>query len=115
MSWITDLWQILETVASLTKDSASTTEEIKELRKDLNTLTLIVRDLKASLEKSEETTRLTLDNYETQITHAKESIAAKFDVIIVRLDAKIADFERTLSSAEPSPHNRKQLKTGRKT
>ena len=88
MSWVTDLWQILETVATLTKEVERANTDLKELRRDVNTLTLMVADLKGDLTNEKETTKLILDNFENEIDHAKESIAAKFDVLTSRLDPK---------------------------
>jgi hypothetical protein len=46
LSWVTDLWQILETVATLTKEVERGNTDLKELRRDVNTLTLTVAELK---------------------------------------------------------------------
>ena len=112
MSWVTDLWQILETVATLTKEVERANSDIKELRRDVNTLTLTVADLKNDLGNQKETTKLVLDNYESEIDHAKESIAAKFDVLTTRLDAKVADFERRLPKPSAQGKQRKALNKG---
>lgn len=113
MSWVTDLWQILETVATLTKEVERANTDIKELRKDVNTLTLTVAELKNDLKNEKETTKLILDNYKSEIDHAKESIAAKFDVLTTRLDAKVADFERRLPNIPSETRDRRALKSGR--
>lgn len=111
MSWVTDLWQILETVATLTKEVERANTDIKELRRDVNTLTLTVADLKNELKNDKETTKLILDNYKSEIDHAKESIAAKFDVLTTRLDAKVADFEHRLPSPSYEAKDRRALKS----
>jgi peptidoglycan hydrolase CwlO-like protein len=106
LSWVTDLWQILETVATLTKEVERANTDIKELRRDVNTLTLTVADLKNDLKNEKETTKLILDNYKSEIDHAKESIAAKFEVLTTRLDLKVADFENRLSKPSQSTDRR---------
>ena len=110
MSWITDLWQILETVATLTKDVERANTDIKDLRKDVNTLTLTVAELKSDLKNEKETTKLVLEHYESEIDHAKEGIAAKFDVLTTRLDAKVADFEHRLSNPSAEVKERRALR-----
>jgi len=112
LSWITDLWQILETVATLTKEVERSNTDLKELRRDVNTLTLAVAELKSDLKNEKETTKLTLDNYESQIAHAKESIAAKFDVLTSRLDLKLADFELHLRNRSSEAKDRRALRSG---
>lgn len=111
MSWVTDLWQILETVATLTKEVERANTDIKELRRDVNTLTLTVADLKNDLKNEKETTKLILDNYKSEIDHAKESIAAKFDVLTTRLDLKVADFEHRLPAHSSETKDRRALKS----
>lgn len=98
---MTDLWKILETVATLTKEVERANSEIKELRRDVNTLTLTVTQLKGDLTHEKETTKLVLNNYENDGKHLKESIDSKFDVLITRLDSKIAAFENRIP-ADPS-------------
>lgn len=112
MSWVTDLWQILETVATLTKEVERATTDIKDLRRDVNTLTLTVAELKSDLKNEKETTKLILDNFESEIDHAKESIAAKFDFLASRLDLKVADFERRLPNPASEPKGHRALKSG---
>jgi DNA integrity scanning protein DisA with diadenylate cyclase activity len=112
LSWVTDLWQILETVATLTKEVERGNTDLKELRRDVNTLTLTVAELKSDLKNEKETTKLILDNYESEIDHAKESIAAKFDVLTSRLDLKVADFERRLPNPSSETKDRQALKSG---
>jgi chromosome segregation ATPase len=111
LSWVTDLWQILETVATLTKEVERANTDIKDLRRDVNTLTLTVADLKSELKNEKEKTKLILDNYKSEIDHAKESIAAKFDVLTTRLDLKIADFENRLPNPSSQATNRRALKS----
>lgn len=62
LSWIADLWKILETVATLTKEVERANSEIKELRRDVNTLTLTVSQLRTDLAHETVTTELVLDN-----------------------------------------------------
>ena len=69
---------------------------MKELRKDVRDLSLAVAKLESELAHEKETTRLVLDAYKNDITHIKENLAAKFDVLITRLDAKVVDFENRL-------------------
>jgi chromosome segregation ATPase len=107
LSWVQDLWKIIETVATLTKEVESATHEIKEIRRDLNSLTLTVTSLKTELEHQKETTKLVLEHYNNQSDNMKENMAAKFDVLTTRLDAKIAEFENRLTSVKTkskSPH-----------
>ena len=111
MSWVTDLWQILETVATLTKEVERANADIKELRRDVHSLTLTVADLKNDLKNEKETTKLILDNYKSEIDHAKESIAAKFDVLTTRLDLKVADFEHRLPTQPSETKDRRVLKS----
>lgn len=111
MSWVTDLWQILETVATLTKEVERANTDIKELRRDVNTLTLTVADLKNDLKNEKETTKLILDNYKSEIEHAKEGIAAKFDVLTTRLDLKVADIENRLPNPSSQATDRRSLKS----
>ena len=54
--------------------------------------------------------KLVLENYKSELDHAKESIAAKFDVLNTRLDLKVADFERRLPSRQPPRKTLKALK-----
>jgi chromosome segregation ATPase len=111
LSWVTDLWQILETVATLNKEVERANADIKDLRRDVNTLTLTVADLKNDLANQKETTKLVLDNHGSEINHAKESIAAKFDVLTSRLDLKVADFENRLPKPSPQGTDRRALKS----
>ena len=100
MSWVTDFWKILETVATLTKEVERANSEIKELRKDVNSLTHTVIQLKSDLTHEKATTKLVLDNYVKDGRHLKESIESRFDVLITRLDAKIAAFENRTPALE---------------
>jgi len=101
LSWVQDLWKILETVATLTKEVERANGEIKELRRDVNALTLVVSQLKSELSHEKATTKLVLDNFEKDGKHLKESIDSKFDVLITRLDSKITDFEHRLPANQP--------------
>ncbi len=113
MSWVKDLWQILETVATLTNEVERSHTEIKELRRDVNSLTIAVSQLKKDLENTQDTTRLILEKYKADIDYAKESIAAKFDVLTSRLDLKVAEFEHRLTPNQPESKTPRSLKSGR--
>jgi predicted nucleic acid-binding Zn-ribbon protein len=93
LSWITDVWKIVEAVASLTKEVERANAEIKELRTDLNALTHSVSNLKADLAHEKETTGLVLDGYKNEVIHVKESIENKFEVLTTKLDSRVQDFE----------------------
>lgn len=112
MSWVTDLWKILETVATLTKEVERANNEIKELRRDVNILTLTVAQLKSDLTHEKATTALVLGNYEKDGKHLKESVDAKFDVLITRLDSKIAAFENRLPLNESAKKPHRSLESG---
>ena len=112
MSWVTDLWKILETVATLTKEVERANSEIKELRRDVNTLTLTVAQLKGDLTHEKATTALILGNYEKDGNRLKESIDSKFDVLITRLDSKIAMFENRLSAERSEKKPPRSLESG---
>jgi chromosome segregation ATPase len=75
--------------------------EIKELRSDVNTLTLTVTQLRSDLTHEKATTKLVLDNFEKDGKHLQESVDSKFDVLITRLDSKIAALENRIP-ANPS-------------
>jgi chromosome segregation ATPase len=110
LSWVTDLWQILETVATLTKEVERANTDLKDLRRDVNSLTLSLAELKSDLKNEKETTKLILNNYESEIDHAKEAIAAKFDVLTSRLDLKIVDFEHRLPTSSSETKGAHALK-----
>lgn len=112
MSWVTDLWKILETVATLTKEVERANSEIKELRRDVNTLTQTVTQLKSDLTHERETTKLVLDSYAKEGTHLKESLDSKFDVLVTRLDSKIAAFEHRITANLPEEKPPRSLKSG---
>ena len=112
MSWVSDLWKILENVAALTKEVERGNSQIKELRSDVNTLTLAVSQLKSDLTHGKATTKLVLDNYEKDGKHLKESIDGKFDVLITRLDSKIAAFEHRPPADIPEEKSGRSLKDG---
>src|SRR5205814_752845 len=100
LSWVQDLWKLLETVATLTKEIETANSEMKEMRRDLNTLTLAVTQLKTELEHQKVTIKLVLEHYSSDNEHVKESIAAKFDVLTTRLDGKVADFDHRLNGMQ---------------
>jgi regulator of replication initiation timing len=99
VSWIQDLWKLLETVASLTKDLERLTTEVKELRTDVNSLTVIVTELKADLTHEKETTQLVLDGHKKDICHIKESLDAKFQVLTSKLDLTVQGFAQRLPNS----------------
>lgn len=101
MSWINDLWKIVETVATLTKEVERANAQIKDLRTDLNNLTQSVLTLKADLAHQKETTALLLAGHKSDTLHIKESIDSKFDVLTSRLDLKIQDFEHRIPKPLP--------------
>ena len=112
MSWVTDLWKILETLATLTTEVAHGNSEIKELRRDVHTLTLTVTQLKSDLTHEKATTKLVLDNYDKDGKHLKESIDSKFDVLITRLDSKIAAFETRIPADSSEKKSPRTLESG---
>jgi chromosome segregation ATPase len=112
LSWVTDLWKLLETVATLTKEVERANSEIKELRRDIHVLTLTVSQLKSDLTHGKATTKLVLDNYEKDGKHLKESIDGKFDVLITRLDSKIAAFENRLPAKQSEKKSPPSLESG---
>jgi hypothetical protein len=104
LSWVTDLWKILETAATLTREVERADREIEGLRRDVNTLTLTVSQLKSDLTYEKAATKLVLYNYANDGRHLKESIDAKFDVLVTRLDSKMAAFENRMP---PIPSEKK--------
>jgi chromosome segregation ATPase len=112
LSWVTDLWKILESVATLTKEVERANSEIKELRRDVNTLTHTVIQLKSDLTHEKATTALVLGNYEKDGKHLKESIDSKFDVLVTRLDSKIATFENRIPATPPEKKSSRSLESG---
>jgi len=105
LNWITALWEIVQTLATLSKDVERTNTETKELRKDVYELAGMVRDLNSMVAHEKETTKLVLDSHTKEINHSETNINAKFDVLTTRLDAKIAEFEhrlKTISSPRQS-------------
>jgi chromosome segregation ATPase len=108
LSWVTDLWKILETVATLTKEVERGNNEIKELRRDVNSLTQTVIQLKSDLTHEKETNKLILDNYGNDGKHLKESVDSRFDVLLTRLDSKIISLETRMpanQSEKKTPHS----------
>jgi hypothetical protein len=87
---VTDLWKIL----------------------DVNTLTLTVSQLKSDLMHEKAATKLLLDNYATDGRHLKESIDGKFDVLVTRLDSKLAAFENRLPAKQPEKKSLPSLGSG---
>ena len=112
MSWVTDLWNALETVATLTKEVERANKEIEELRRDVNILTHTVIQLKSDLTHEKATTRLVLDSYEKDGKHLKESIDSKFDVLVTRLDSKITAFENRMPANQSEKKSPRSLESG---
>lgn len=112
MSWVEDLWKIVETVATLTKELDRANSEIKEIRRDVNTLTLTVSQLRSDLTHEKATTKLVLDNFQKDANHHKESVDSKFDVLITRLDSKIAAFEHRLPANPSEKESPRSLESG---
>ena len=112
MSWVTDLWKILETVATLTKEVERGNNEIKELRRDVNSLTQTVIQLKGDLTHEKETTKLILDNHANDGKHLKESVDSRFDVLLTRLDSKITAFENRMPASQSEKKTPRSLESG---
>jgi hypothetical protein len=112
VSWIQDLWKLVETVATLTKEVERANSDIKELRRDVHTLTAVVAELTNDLRNQKEVTELKLDNYKSEIQHAKETIAVNFDGLASKLELKFAELDRRSSSTlrEEKPHRRYKRK-----
>lgn len=106
MSWIQDVWKLVETVATLTKEVERANSDIKELRRDVHALTAAVAEIANGLKNQKEITELKLDNYKSEIQHAKETIAVNFDGLASKLELKLADLQRRPSTAlrEEKPH-----------
>jgi predicted nucleic acid-binding Zn-ribbon protein len=109
---VTDLWKILETAATLTKEVVRADREIEGLRRDVNTLTLTVSQLKSDLAHEKVTTKLVLDNHANDARHLRESIDSKFDVLVTRLDSKLAAFENRMPANPPEKKSPSSLKSG---
>jgi chromosome segregation ATPase len=112
LSWATDFWKILETVATLTKEVERANSEIKELRRDVNALTQTVSQLKSDFGHEKETTKLILDGHRQEGRHLKESIESRFDVLLTRLDSRIAAFESRLPANQSEKKTRPSLESG---
>lgn len=93
MSNLGDLWKILETVSTVTKELERANVEIKEVRKDLHDLTIVVNGLKRDIEHFKTTSSLMFESHNKDIERAKESLAAKFEVLVATLDRKLSYFE----------------------
>ena len=88
--------------------------EIEALRQDVGNFRLTINQLEKELEQAQVTTKLVLENYKSELDHAKESITAKFDVLTTRLDLKLADFESRMASQQPRRKTLKALKNAPK-
>lgn len=111
MSWITDLWKIFETASTLTRELDRATENVNELRRDVNTLTLTLNQLKSDLAHEKATTKLILDSHEKDGKHLKESIDNRFDVLLTRLESKLAVFENRMPANQSEKKTPRLLKT----
>lgn len=112
MDWIAKLWKLLETLATLTKEVERANSEVKELRKDLNSLTHTIIQLKSDLTHEKESTKLILDNHDKDGKHLKESLDSRFDVLITRLDSKIATLENRLPAKRSENKSARSLESG---
>jgi hypothetical protein len=107
VGWIKDAWTILESIGTLTRDLERANSEVRELRRDVHTLTIAVSRIHDEVEHHKTTNQLVLDRYDREIEHIKESIAGKFDVLLTRLDGRVSDFEHRFSRIGRKSHKRK--------
>jgi len=112
LNWLKSLWEIIGTLATLSRDVERGNSEIKEMREDVHELAVMVMELKSALAHEKETAKIVRDGHKNQIDHAEETIIAKFDVLATRLDARIADFENRLTIISSKPRSRLALKDG---
>jgi chromosome segregation ATPase len=110
LSWVTDFWKVVETAATLTRDVQRAESDVKELRRDVNTLALTLSQLRSDLSHEKAITRLALDKFETDGQHLKESIDSRFDVLLTRLDSKLAAFESHLPTRQSEKKTPQSLK-----
>lgn len=104
-----DAWALVQTIATITKDLERATSEIGDLRKDLNSLTLAVTQLTSELQNQTERTAMVLDGYEKDLSHAKETLAVKFEILTAKLEQALLKFEMDMSSPKLSTRKRKAL------
>jgi hypothetical protein len=88
------------------------TNDVRELRRDVNTLTLTVSQLKNDLAHEKATTKLILDSHEKDGKHLKESIDSRFDVLLTRLDSKLAAFENRMPPNQSEKKFPRSLENG---
>ena len=84
------------------------TNDVRELRRDVNNLTLTLTQLRGDFTHEKETTKLMLDSFERDGNHLKESIDSRFDVLLTRLDSKLAALENhppAKQSEKKTPHS----------
>lgn len=105
LNWIAALWEIIQTLATLSKDVERVNTDMKELRKDVYELAQMVRELNSMVAHEKERTKLVLDSHIKEINHSEANIDAKFDVLTTRLDAKIAEFEHRLKTISSPRRN----------
>jgi hypothetical protein len=72
LGWAQDLWRILETIVTLTKEVERVNNEIKELRRDVTRLTIGVTQLGGDLDHQETVTNLVLESYQSNSERVKE-------------------------------------------
>jgi uncharacterized protein YoxC len=111
MSWVSDLLQLVQSLATLTRDVEWTSNEIKDLRKDINDLTLSVSELMIHLEHQKEKTALVLDSHQREIAHIKEGNAAKFQVLTTMLDQKMDGFESRFADVKSKAPRRRVIES----
>jgi chromosome segregation ATPase len=112
LSWVTDFWKVVETAATLTRDVDRADSEIKELRRDVNTLAIALNELKNDLTHEKATIRLVLDNFDKDAKHLKEGIDSRFDVLLTRLNSKLADFENRMPANQSEKKSPRSLESG---
>jgi hypothetical protein len=88
------------------------TNDVRELRRDVNNLTLTLTQLRSDFTHEKETTTLVLDNFEKDGKHLKESIESRFDVLFTRLDSKLAAFENHMSGNQSEKNTPRSLEGG---
>jgi chromosome segregation ATPase len=110
LGWTQDLWRLLETIVTLTKEVERVNTEVKELRRDVNALTIAVTKLNGDIDHYKTSTASALQNYQNDNDHLKESVAAKFDVLTTRLDLKLKEFENRLHQTQPHSGTRGAIK-----
>lgn len=88
------------------------TNDVRELRRDVNNLTLTLTQLRSDFTHEKETTTIVLDNFEKDGKHLKESIDSRFDVLLTRLDSKLAAFENHIRATSSEKKSSRLLESG---